>query len=102
MTKPEAPAILAGLVDRLAEIKALTADLTAEADTIKEFLISSNMPAIDGTLHRATVSLLAGRERIDWETIARRFDPSHQLITAHTSHGDPYHVVRVSARKGGK
>jgi len=38
----------------------------------------------------------------DWETIARRFDPSHQLITAHTSHGDPYHVVRVSARKGGK
>ena len=78
--------------------------LTGQAsnDTIKEFLISSNMPAIEGTLHRATVSLVAGRDRIDWETIARRFDPSHQLIAAHTSHGDPYHVVRVSARKGGK
>jgi hypothetical protein len=24
------------------------------------------------------------------------------LIAAHTAHGDPYHVVRVSARKGGK
>ena len=102
MTKSEAPAILSGLVDRLAEIKALTADLTAESDTIKQFLISSNMPAIDGTLHRATVSLLSGRDRVDWETIARRFEPSHQLITAHTSHGEPYHVVRVSARKGGK
>jgi hypothetical protein len=102
VTKSETPSILAGLVDRLAEIKAQTADLTAEADTIKEFLISSNMPAIEGTLHRATVSLLAGRERVDWETIARRFDPSHQLIAAHTTHGDPYHMVRVSARKGGK
>lgn len=98
-TATEAPALLSGLVDRLAEIKALTADLSAEADAIKEFLISSGMPAIEGTLHRATVSLVAGRDKVDWETIARRFDPSHQLITAHTVHGDPYHVVRVSARK---
>lgn len=100
MTKIETPSILGALVDRLAEIKALTADLTAESETIKEFLISSGMPAIEGTAHRAAVSLLAGRERVDWETIARRFEPSRQLIAAHTTVGEPYHVVRVSARKG--
>lgn len=98
--KTETPAILAAAVDRLALIKAQVAELTAEEKALKESLIASGLAAIEGTAHRAAVSQCAGRVIVDWETIAAKFNPSRQLIAAHTSTGAPYSVVRVSARKG--
>ena len=97
--KTETPVLLAAAVDRLALIKAQIADLTAEEKALKECLIAAGLPVIEGTAHRVAVSVCAGRVSTDWETIARKFDPSRQLITAHTSTGAPYPVVRVSARK---
>lgn len=87
------PVILSALVDRLAALKSQIADLTAE-------LIAAGLPVIEGSAHRAAVSLCAGRETIDWAAVAAKFNPSRQLITAHTVTGAPYHVIRVSARKG--
>lgn len=98
--KNENPAILAAAVDRLALIKAQMAQLSAEEKQLKESLTASGLDAIDGTAHRVAVSHCAGRVSIDWETIAAKFNPSRQLIAAHTSTGAPYTVVRVSARKG--
>lgn len=100
--KNENPAVLAALVDQLASVKAQLSDLKALEDQLKAALVESGQVAIDGSAHRATVSHCAGRESIDWQAIAARFNPSRQLITAHTSTGAPYDVVRVSARKGGK
>ena len=34
----------------------------------------------------------------DWKTVAEKFSPSVQLVTAHTKHGDEFYSVRVSAR----
>jgi tRNA(Phe) wybutosine-synthesizing methylase Tyw3 len=96
----ETPAILAAAVDRLAMIKAEIARLTAEEKALKESLTASGLEAIDGTAHRVAISHCAGRVVIDWETIAAKFNPSRQLVAAHTSTGAPYTVVRVSARKG--
>jgi tRNA(Phe) wybutosine-synthesizing methylase Tyw3 len=96
----ETPAILAAAVDRLALIKAEIARLTAEEKALKESLTASGLEAIDGTAHRVAISHCAGRVSIDWETIAAKFNPSRQLVAAHTSTGAPYTVVRVSARKG--
>lgn len=98
--KTENPVILSALVDRLAAIKAQAADLASEEKTIKAELIASGQAVIDGTQHRVSISHCAGRELIDWETIAARFNPSRQLIAAHTTTGAGYDVVRVSARKG--
>lgn len=95
-----APVILSALVDRLAAIKSQLADLTAEEKTLKTELIAAGLPVIEGSAHRVAVSLCAGRESIDWATIAAKFNPSRQLIAAHTVIGAPYHVIRVSARKG--
>lgn len=95
-----APVILSALVDRLAALKSQIADLTAEEKTLKGELIAAGLPVIEGSAHRAAVSLCAGRESIDWAAVAAKFNPSRQLITAHTAQGAPYHVIRVSARKG--
>ena len=94
---------LAFLVDRLAMIKAAIAREQETEKQIKQRLIESGYTAIDGTLHRAAISLCDGRKSIDWESIAYRLgEPSRQLIAAHTKVGEPFHVVRVSARKGAK
>jgi len=96
----DTPAILSAAVDRLAVIKATIAELKTEENNLKQSLIDSGAAIVDGTLHRAAVSYCDGRTSIDWQSIAAKFNPSRQLITAHTSTGDPFYSVRVSARKG--
>lgn len=98
--KTETPAILAALVDRLATIKAQAATLAAEEQSIRATLADSGLNAIDGTMHRAAITRNPGRVSIDWRAVAEHFSPSRQLITAHTSTGDPFVTIRVSARKG--
>ena len=98
--KNENRTLLSAAVDRLAVIKAQTAALAAEEKELKAVLAESGESVIEGTLHRAAISQCAGRDSIDWAAIAARFNPSRQLITAHTSTGAPFTVVRLSARKG--
>ena len=98
--KNENPVLLAAAVDRLALIKAQIANLKREEDQLKDTLIDSGELTIEGQLHRAALSFCAGRELIDWKTIAAKLAPSRQLIAAHTSTGEPFYTVRVSARKG--
>ena len=94
------PVILSALVDRLAMIKASLADLKREEETIKAQLIDADLPIIESQAYRCSVAMCDGRTTIDWQTIAAKFSPSHQLVTAHTSQGASYAVVRLSARKG--
>lgn len=96
----EALFLLSSTVDQLASIKAQIAELTALEKGLKQVLTDSGMGLIEGTQHQAAISYCEGRVSIDWQTIAKRFNPSVQLITAHTSQGEAYAVVRVSARKG--
>jgi hypothetical protein len=93
---------LADIVDQLLSVKASIAELEQREKELKDCLIASGQTSIDGILARASVSYCEGREKIDWQTIAQRFNPSRQLIVAHTTTGAPFHTVRVSARKGAK
>ena len=93
---------MAFIVDRLAVVKSQIAELERLEKEYKQILIDSGESAVVGTDHRASVSYCDGREKTDWQTIAMRFNPSRQLITAHTTKGDAFHVVRVSARKKGE
>jgi hypothetical protein len=90
------------VVDRLAMVKAQIAELEKLEKEYKQILIDSGESAVVGTDHRASISYCQGREKTDWQTIAMRFNPSRQLITAHTTTGEPFHTVRVSARKRGE
>lgn len=98
MQTTHTPQELAQIVDELAQIRAQIAELQEVEKTYKAALIAANTPAIDGTLHRVTISQTT-RTITDWQTIAQRFDPSPQLIRAHTTTSAPSFVVRVTARK---
>lgn len=41
-----------------------------------------------GSIWSATVFEVKGRTSIDWQSIAMHFEPSRQLITAHTTTGE--------------
>ena len=91
-------AMLAATVDQLAEVKSHIATLQARETELKSILAEAGADIIEGTTHRAAISITA-RTAIDWQAIAQHLKPSRQLITAHTSTGNPYAVVRISAKK---
>lgn len=93
MTMTNLPAI-----DRLGQLLAQIADLSAEADAIKAQLKQLPDGAYEGELFRASVSS-STRETLDME--AAREKLSRQFILAHTRTTETQ-TVRVTARKGVK
>ena len=93
-----APDELIAFVDTLAEIRAQIAELKGREDIYKAALIAAGHAAVDGTTHRAAV-ISEQRTSTDWQTIATKLNASRQLITAHTSTGEPFYKIRLSARK---
>jgi hypothetical protein len=91
--------ILGHLVDKLAQVKAKIADLKIDEQTLRQELIDSGESTIEGVYHRAAISQSDGKTNIDWQAVAMRLKPSRQLIKAHTSQGEAYSTVRISARK---
>lgn len=91
--------VLGGVVDRLAIVKAEIARLQAEEKALKDELANSGETVVEGMYHRAAISQCEGRLSIDWRAVAEHFNPSRQLVTAHTSRGEDFIVVRLSARK---
>lgn len=87
------------LADELGFIKSQIADLKEKEELLKTKLIEAGQPVVEGSLFRAAVSLVAGRTIVDWEAVALKFEPSRQLITAHTKESKPCVKVLVSARK---
>lgn len=95
----DTPILLAAAVDRLATLKAQIASLQDEEAALRAVLADSGLPVILGTTHRATVSRCEGKIITDWRSVAEHLKPSRQLVTAHTTQGDPYTAVRLSAHK---
>lgn len=98
MTEIFTPEDLIYAVDTLADIRAQIAELKAREDTFKAVLIAAGHAAVDGTAHRAAV-ISEQRTATDWQAIATKLNASRQLITAHTSTGEPFYKIRLSARK---
>jgi hypothetical protein len=97
--KNETSAILAAAVDQLAILKSQIAQLQEQESALKQSLADSSLDIVEGTTHRAAVSHCDGRITTDWRAIAEYLQPSRQLIQAHTTQGEPYSVVRLSAKK---
>ena len=91
--------ILGRVVDRMAQVKAQIADLKKEEAALRQELVESGESVVDGLFYRAAISQVDGKVSVDWQSIAMHFKPSRQLIKAHSSQGEPFDVVRVSARK---
>ena len=78
---------LGAKVDRPGLIRAQLDQLAREADEIRDELEAAGLKTIEGTLYKAGFTSCQGREITDWHAIARRFQPSPQLIRAHTKQG---------------
>ena len=91
--------ILGHIVDKLARVKTQIADLKISEQLLRQDLIDSGESVVDGTYHRAAISEAEGKTTVDWKAVAMHFNPSRQLIKAHTTQGDDFITVRVSARK---
>jgi len=82
--KPLHTSPLAAAVDRLGLLRAE--------------LESAGLDHIEGHLYRVTITQCAGPTRTDWRAIAQRFNPSAQLIRAHTTTGAESVRLNVTAR----
>lgn len=89
---------LGAVVDRLGQLRAEIADLEQVEKQLRAALIESGQDKVVGKLYKAAVVHSEGRISVDWQTIAERFNPSRQLIAAHTKQGAPFAAVRISAR----
>ena len=83
--------------DALGELKARIADLESLAKVEHARLVAMGEGAHEGETFRATVSV-ADRVKVDWESVAAKFEPSRQLVTAHTT-SKPVTTVRLASRK---
>ncbi|MFZ8887333.1 MAG: hypothetical protein ACO3F9_13610 [Burkholderiales bacterium] len=90
---------LIAMVDELGGLKARIADLQIREKEIKAMLSGCGYEAIDGQQYRASIAWSDGRLSIDWRAIAEHFNPSRQLVTAHSSTGEAFATIKVSARK---
>jgi hypothetical protein len=91
-------ALLSATVDELARVNAEIADIKERAGALRQLLIDSDETLVVGSEHQAAISLVAGRITTDWKSVAERLGASRQLIAAHSSRGEDYVVVRISAR----
>jgi hypothetical protein len=76
---------LFALIDEAGSIDAEVKRLTKQLDTLKARIKACGMGDHSGFVFNAKV-IESERITTDWQTIASRFNPSTQLITAHTTH----------------
>lgn len=88
------------LVDELGRLKAEIASLQLREAEIETLLVTHGAGAYEGKLFRATVSIYP-QERTAWKEVAEKFNPSRQLIRAHST-TITVTAVRVVSRSNDK
>lgn len=87
-------------IDRLGQLLAQIADLTKEADTIKDAVKSeaslSGQKHFDGDLFRAAY-IESNRSSVDWKALAKELAIPAELIAKHTSTAAVF-SVKVTSR----
>ena len=87
---------LASMVDQLGALDAEIKALTKKADVLKADIKKHGPERYSGAIYSALVYQSEGRVTTDWRAVAEHFNPSRQLITAHTSTGDVVSSITLS------
>lgn len=87
---------LAQAVDQLGAIDSQIKALTKQADILKAAIKSQGPERYNGSEFSALVFESEGRTVTDWKAIAEKFEPSRQLITAHTTVGEPVRSIKLA------
>ena len=75
---------LFAVIDEAGAIHAEIARLTKQLDTMKARIKATGTGKVTGFNYESNVFEKAVSDKIDWQSIAMHFEPSRQLITAHT------------------
>jgi hypothetical protein len=87
---------LAQAVDQLGALDSQIKALTKQADTLKAAIKAQGPERYNGSEFSALVFESEGRTVTDWKAIAEKFEPSRQLITAHTTTGEPVRSIKLA------
>jgi hypothetical protein len=87
---------LAQAVDQLGAIDSQIKALTKQADILKAAIKSQGPERYNGSEFSALVFESEGRTVTNWRAIAEHFNPSRQLITAHTETGSPVRSIKLA------
>lgn len=75
---------LFALIDEAGAIHSEIARLTKQLESMKTTIKASGLGKNSGFVYQANVYEKTLSDKTDWEAIALHFEPSRQLITAHT------------------
>lgn len=87
---------LAAFIDEAGSLDAEIKQLTKQLDALKAHIKANGAGDFGGFSFNAKVIEAAPVSRTNWEAIARKFEPSYQLIAAHTVTALPVVSVRFA------
>lgn len=91
------PNTLSAKVDRLGQLSANIAAIKKEAAQLRTELEAAGLSEIPGQNYRASFCPCKGKTLTDWQAIAAKFNPSRQLIAAHTTTGKESTRMTITA-----
>ena len=72
------------MVDELGQLQDQVAALNEQIDSLKTAIKAHGAGKYLGTRWQSVVTAPSESERVNWEAVAMHFQPSRQLLTAHT------------------
>ena len=87
---------LAALTDEIGSIRAEIDRLKSLDKQLTEQLKAAGEAKYQGNIYKSTVYCTKARVTVNWQAIAMHFEPSRQLITAHSTTGNASMSALVS------
>lgn len=84
------------MINEYGAVHAEITRLTKIKDQLSKEIKALGAGTYETPIYKGLVYSVSGKESINWEAIAMKFNPSHQLITAHTKHGEPSLSLKVT------
>ena len=88
------------LVDELGQLEDQAAALKAQIETIKATIKAQGAGRYMGSRWQSLVIDVAEGKKINWQAVAEHFEPSYQLITAHTTTIPATSRITTTLQKG--
>jgi hypothetical protein len=88
------------MVDELGQLQDQAAALAENIEALKTAIKAQGAGRYLGTRWQSLVSDVAESKKTDWKAVAMHFDPSHQLITAHSTTTPASSRITTTLQKG--
>lgn len=87
---------VAALIDECGSIDAEIKRLTKQKEALSAQIKAEGLGRFSGAIYEGLVYASEGRISTDWEAVAAKFNPSRQLIAAHTKQGASIVSLKLS------